>query len=60
MTGLKGLEVDEKRKRKFTASFFRELDRYPPKVRINLLKDCQEDIEKFGWNWTIKKWQKIT
>ncbi len=46
-------------KEEFNLRFVGELQRYPPKVARDLLRECQNDIQSQGWWYAQRRWAKF-
>jgi len=46
-------------KKEFNLCFLWELQRYPPKVARDLLRECRNDVRFHGWWYAQKKWWKF-
>lgn len=46
-------------KKEFNARFLLATQSYMPKVARNLVRECREDAEMFGWEYTQNKWAKF-
>ena len=46
-------------KKEFNLRFLWELQRYPPKVARDLLRECRSDIRFRGWWYAQRRWAKF-
>ena len=46
-------------KKEFNLRFLWELQRYPPKVARDLLRECRNDIRFQGWWYAQRRWAKF-